>query len=115
MATSGTDQASIDEAMSKTVGNRYQSIALAGTVYTELTGHDLFASLDPAQRAELSGTFEKRHPITHNLGVVDRKYLIRAKSGELEGRDVRLEVSDVETAAEVVLAVVRSSHALLFP
>ncbi|MEZ6235284.1 MAG: hypothetical protein R3B68_13935 [Phycisphaerales bacterium] len=58
---------------------------------------------------------EKRHPITHNLGIVDRKYLERVRSREAEGRDVNLEANEVNAALDAVLALVGGVHRLLFP
>ena len=47
---------------------------------------------------KLKSAFEKRHPITHNLGVIDRKYMEHAKEISREGREVRLtnnEISEI--------------------
>ena len=52
--------------------------------------------------AALATVLEKRHPIAHNLGIVDRKYLLRAQSGELEGREIRIEESELRSAIDVI-------------
>jgi hypothetical protein len=38
----------------------------------------------------------KKHPITHNAGVADRKYISKIKSGESEGREVYDTAQEVE-------------------
>jgi hypothetical protein len=58
----------------------------------------------------LSRTFAKRHPITHNLGVVDRKYLERVESGKLHGREVRVSVAEVEAAIESTATVLTTVY-----
>ena len=61
-----------------------------------------FAGIEAGEILEEARTvFEKRHPITHNLGVIDRKYLERVRSGELEGREVRITPWEVEQAIEL--------------
>ena len=60
-------------------------------------------------------TFEKRHPITHNLGLVDRKYLRKVRSGELQGRDVRVTADDVSRATELTTRVLGNIYKQAFP
>ena len=55
-----------------------------------------------------------RHPITHNLGIVDRRYLQRVQSGELVGREVRVESPQVERAMELALGVLERAYNRLF-
>jgi hypothetical protein len=66
---------------------------------------------------ELVHTFEKRHPITHNLGVIDRKYLERMRSAEHEGREVMVtpdEITQVDNNGARVLESVSHLHGKLF-
>jgi len=101
----GSTREEVEEIMRKRIGNRYQSVELAGeTAFKELN-ISLFDSLTVEERDNLKFTFEKRHPITHNLGVVDRKYLERARLGELEGREVRVAAEEVANAIELCLRV----------
>jgi len=115
LVASGKDAASVEATMGKTVRNRYQSPTIAAECFKEITGLDLLSRLDVTQRDSMARTFAKRHPITHNLGVVDRKYLEQVQSAELEGRDVRLTESDVEESIALALDVIRSAHYQLFP
>ncbi|WP_319405704.1 hypothetical protein [uncultured Desulfosarcina sp.] len=54
--------------------------------------------------------FEKRHPITHNLGVVDKKYLERAQQFEREGREVRISKIEVAVLLEDIYSAISDIH-----
>lgn len=62
----------------------------------------------------LSSAFDKRRPITHNLGIIDRKYLERVRSAEDEGKEVLVSVDEVEAAIAVSLKVFGWVHSTLF-
>lgn len=115
LAGRGITPEQIDETLRKKVANRYQNVNFAVEVVRQELGAELFRDLTPDEVARLQGTFEKRHPITHNLGIVDRKYLEKAQSGELEGRDVRVTVSDVQGAIALACKALTSLHGQLFP
>jgi hypothetical protein len=63
---------------------------------------------------ELNIAFEKQHPITHNLGVVDRKYLERAQSGDHHGREVGITEAEVGSLLDQVLVALSTVHQRLF-
>ncbi len=107
--------AEIDVAMGKRIGNRFQNVKLAAEVSEREFGVQLFEGIDERKVRALSQAFEKRHPITHNLGVVDRKYLERARSGELEGREIRVTAEEIEMAIDTCLTVLSQLHSRLFP
>lgn len=100
----------VDETLRRHVRNSYQSVVSAATTFQAQVGLEFFADIEEARRATLASVFEKRHPITHNLGVVDRNYLRRAQSGELEGREVRVTTEEVREAVDIAEAVVRSAY-----
>ena len=106
----GSSAAEVDAIFRKRVKNRYQNVEFADATFRELTGRQLFASTDDGDRVELASVFAKRHPITHNLGMVDRRYLAKASSGELEGREVRVTPEEVEDAATKAFAVLRDAY-----
>lgn len=99
------------EAKLKKIGNAFQNVDRAGEMLRDILGIS-----DPPEVpwAELAASFAKRHPITHNLGVVDRKYLERAQSAEREGCEVRMTVAEVCKTLDHVLAAVSAVHRLLF-
>lgn len=105
----GDDPASIDSQMKK-IGNSFQS--------TERTKEQLSKLFDysPSQPDlwdRLSGCFEKRHPVTHNLGVVDKKYLERAQQAAREGREVRISESEVAALLEDIYSAISAIHQVL--
>lgn len=105
----------VNTTIAKKVRNRFQSYEGAAEMLNQLFGFDMTNVLDPAGAERLKHTLEKRHPITHNLGIVDRKYLEKVRTGEAEGRDVNLDEQEVLTALDTVLAVARGVHRDLFP
>jgi len=103
-----------EEILKKRVANKYQSITLAGDVAQQEFGVPLFSILSSDEYEALKLIFEKRHPITHNLGIVDRKYLEKVASGELEGRDVRVSVEEVSQTIELCLKVLNDFYPKVF-
>lgn len=102
----GDDPSTVDTKMNK-IGNSFQN--------TERTKEQLFKLLDcsPIQSdlwERLDGCFEKRHPVTHNLGVVDKKYLERAQQAEREGREVRISKKDVAVFLEDIYSAISDIH-----
>lgn len=114
LLSQGKTQDEIEEIISKHIRNRYQSIPSAGDTFRSYVGVDLFSGIDGSEVSELRRVFEGRHPITHNLGIVDRKYLERVQSGELPGRDLRISVPQVERAVEIASTVLSGAYRKLF-
>jgi hypothetical protein len=104
----------VDKLLDKRIRSQFQNPALASRLWLEHLGLSLFDDVPPNVVATMSRTFEKRHPITHNLGVVDRKYLERVESGELHGREIRVSVSEVEAAIDATSTVLTALYRRLF-
>jgi len=104
----------VDAIMTKKIRNRFQNYDGLVEMLDQLFGYDLASSLDSTRIERFKHTLEKRHPITHNLGIVDRKYLEKVRTGEAEGRDVSLDEQEVLAAIETVMALIRSVHSGLF-
>jgi hypothetical protein len=110
----GDSDADIDAVMKK-IGSRLQSVSNAVRIAPEFCdGASLFAA-GSADESKLNRVFQKRHPITHNLGVVDRKYIERVRSGEAEGTEVRVEKNEIRETAQVTYSVLSEFHSKLFP
>lgn len=95
------------EAEMRKVGNAFQSV-----VRTKEQLLRLFA-FEPAPDPlwdRLAAAFEKRHPITHNLGVIDRRYLEKAQRAEHEGREVRITDAEIGALLDDVSEAVRSIY-----
>jgi hypothetical protein len=111
--TKGDGNDAIDAAMKK-IGSRLQTVSNAVAIIPELcSGILLFASGSDAE-VKLDRVFQKRHPIAHNLGIIDRKYIDKVRSGEL-GTEVRVEKEEVLQTAQVLFSVLSEFHSKLFP
>lgn len=95
----------------KRLGNSFQNISRTNAQLRELLG--LEVALHP-ESDEMEASFEKRHPVAHNLGVVDRKYLERAQAAEREGREVRITISEIDTLLTQVREALESVHTAIF-
>jgi len=95
----------------KRVGSAFQNIPRTRETLFDLLG---ISSMQEVPWDKLHTSFEKRHPISHNLGVVDRKYVERAQSAEREGGEVRITAADVCSTLDGVLAAISAVHVRLF-
>lgn len=111
LLASGLGNAEVDARLKK-IGNTFQNIARTEEALRDQFG---LGTVPNAPWSALSAAFEKRHPITHNLGVVDRKYLDRAQAPDREGREVGVSAMEVTGTLDQVLAAVAAVHGQLFP
>lgn len=110
LASTGASEEAVEARLRK-LGNGYQNIARTKELIPDVLGIDVPPGVDWDR---LGGAFEKRHPITHNLGVVDRKYLERSQSHDRHGREVRITASEVQSLLDDVMAAVSATHAARF-
>ncbi|MBI3852620.1 MAG: hypothetical protein HY298_20375 [Verrucomicrobia bacterium] len=110
----GDSSDEIDAAMKK-IGSRLQSVSNAASIIPEFCGGISLFAAGSADEGKLDRVFQKRHPITHNLGVVDRKYIERVRSGEAEGKEVRVEKNEILETARITYSVLSEFHSKLFP
>lgn len=92
----------------KKIGNSFQSVERTKAQLIGLFGLDLGQE---KLWDSLSASFKKRHPVTHNLGVVDRKYLQRGQEAEREGHEVHLAASEIHGLLMQVQEAVALIHA----
>jgi hypothetical protein len=104
----------IDNIFKKKIGNKFQNLEIASRLVKEFADVDLFQEIDSTKYNFLNETFQKRHPITHNLGIVDKKFLEQVMSGGLEGRDIRVTEAEIKEAIELSIIVLTSLHQRLF-
>ncbi len=114
LADTGKTSDEIRDILERRVRNKLQNVRLSQETVLELLGVDLFETVLPERIESLLLIFEKRHPITHNLGVVDKKYLERLRSAEREGREVLVNADEVNEALGIVGDVVTRLHKRLF-
>lgn len=111
----GTDAEDVQGILDKKIRNGYQSIRRTNDLFKQYAGFDPFEHAEDADLEFLTAAFEKRHPITHNLGVIDRKYLQRASTGEIEGREIKLALEEVKQAARLSMEMVSWAYKKAFP
>jgi len=94
--------------------NAFQNLKRSAEIFEQELGIALLGCLSEEESLQLSCAFDKRHPITHNLGVIDRKYMERARSAEDEGKEVLVSVDEVSTAITTSMKVFGWVHSSLF-
>lgn len=114
MTIRGMGAEEVDRHM-KQRGNGLQSVDRANRFFYSQLGVQDFAGVTSDELDHLRETFEKRHPITHNLGVVDRKYLERARSAEEEGKEVMVSEEEIASALTISLNLFRRLYGALLP
>lgn len=111
LAQRGVPKEYIDTAMNR-IGNAFQNVQ---RTREQLAEHFQVRLDDLPLWERLTRAFEKRHPIAHNLGVVDRKYLERVRQAEREGRELRIAEDEVGQLLADVLGAVELIHRTLLP
>lgn len=112
ISTVGEDSA---EKRLERLRNAFQNPRRAAEILRHELGVDFAEIMGHESQELLARTFQKRHPITHNLGVVDRKYLEqRGEMGDL-GREVPLTAREVEEAVDLTERVLAEIYKSLFP
>ncbi len=82
----------------KKLGSGLQNVDVANRFFFEEFGIQGFGGAAVTDIEVLREVFAKRHPITHNLGVVDRKYLERARSFEQEAKEITVSEEEITTS-----------------
>jgi hypothetical protein len=93
------------EAKMRQFGNAFQSVKRTKEAFEGAFGVDPFCQCSDDEKNRLEATFEKRHPIVHNLGIVDWKYLSRVQSAETEGREVIVNELELLDAIQVSIGI----------
>lgn len=114
LAEKGISKEEIEKIFKKKIRNNFQNVSITPKITKEIIGICVFEGTDEKDIDLLNEIFLKRHPITHNLGIVDRKYLEKVRSGELEGRDVRVTEEEVEQAIKIAFDSMANFHHALF-
>lgn len=110
-ATLGAEDA---EEKLRRVRNAFQNPERAAEILRDELDVDLFGSIGRESGNAVSKTFQKRHAITHNLGVVDRKYLEHGSATGGLGREVPLAAEEVGKTVDLVGRVLAGIYKGLF-
>lgn len=114
LRSSGEAEDSIHKILTGKIRNGFQNPSRAQEIVLERMGHKLFDNVLPENLEKLFATFEKRNPITHNLGMIDRKYLEKAYEAEREGREVSVSSEEIERAIGMCWTALEHLHARIF-
>ena len=71
--------------------------------------YDVFSIIPEEERQFLEEQFLKRHVLTHNLGLVDEKYLEKANHYLRQGTELEILPNDVSHALKIVATIVENS------
>lgn len=97
----------------KRIKTNFQRLSGAEEFFIKDLDIEIFAPLSSNEREFLEELFLKRHVITHNLGLVDKKYLEKANSMESMGRELDILRPDIQKGLEFVEKVIREDVKLL--
>jgi hypothetical protein len=111
----GKTEEEVHSIITKKVRTNFQNIDRAIKTVKDQMQLILFEDNAPEEVEKLSATFEKRHPITHNLGVVDRKYLEKALAAEKEGREISVQQQEILEAIDISIKALSDLHEKIFP
>jgi hypothetical protein len=91
----------------------FQRLESAEALFSEDLGFALFAECDQNDKTFLQEQFLKRHVLTHNLGLVDKKYIEKAQRYERQGTGLDIKPIDVSRALEIVVGIVTTASKCL--
>ncbi len=94
------------ESKIKKIRNTFQRIEGAEQLFKGDLGIDLYSALKPQDKSFLEEQFLKRHVLTHNLGLVDKKYQEKAKTYERQGAELEISEGDVKKTLSLVTEIV---------
>ena len=94
------------EAKIKKVGTTFQRLEGAETLLSKDLAFELFAECNEKDKSFLQDQFLKRHVLTHNLGLIDKKYIQKAQAYEKQGAELHIKPEDVSKALEIAVGIV---------
>ncbi|MCK5603004.1 hypothetical protein KAR91_14065 [Candidatus Pacearchaeota archaeon] len=100
----------IDDLISNRIRNSFQNVDNASKSFLAHCDINIYEGIDEGAINDARDIFQKRHPITHNLGVVDRKYIERVQTGELEGREIYVTVEEIHRIIDFSSQVFRNIY-----
>lgn len=97
------------ESKIKKIRNTFQRIEGAERLFTNDLGINLYSHINPQDKRFLEEQFLKRHVLTHNLGLIDKKYQEKAKTYERQGAELEIKQEDVHKALQIVMDILNNA------
>lgn len=95
---------------------RFQGLSGARRRVNEVFGFDFADGLTPVEWDYICRTFQKRHVLSHKMGVIDEDYVQKANDpGAVVGRKVRVTYEEVTSSIVIVEALGRRLFAGVMP
>lgn len=98
----------------KKLGNAFQNLRRTHEILLKDFQIDILEAVSHEEFSSLALMIEKRHPITHNLGVIDKNYLQRVRTFEDEGKEVLVAEAEIDSALDSVMKLSGFVHGKLF-
>lgn len=87
----------------------FQRLDGAQKLFLDDLKYDLFSKTSEEDRLFIEEQFLKRHVLTHNLGLVDEKYLEKAHNYLKQGSELEILPNDVSRTLDIVATVLRET------
>lgn len=84
----------------------FQRLEGAADFFNKDFAIDIFTFINKTERVFLENLFLKRHVITHNLGLVDSKYLSKAQAWQKQGSEIDFSKDEISRALDVVIEII---------
>jgi len=97
----------------KGIGTNFQRISAAESHFSKNLKFYLYDGISKKDMDFLQEEFLKRHVITHNMGLIDKKYLERAKSYKREGSELEINAEDVLKALKIVQKIIFNAEKII--
>jgi hypothetical protein len=91
------------------LGPAFQNVSRAERIFHNELNWELFGETPETDRRHLEVQIAKRHPLTHRLGMVDRRFLNQVPSEQRVGEEVAIDAAEIRRLLEIVQAVLLRS------
>jgi len=87
----------------------FQRLDGAQKLFSVDLNFNIFSGIFEDDKVFLEEQFLKRHVLTHNLGLVDEKYLEKAHDYMKQGSELEISPNDASRALEIVSTIIRTT------
>jgi len=109
-----SNETEIQTILQKQIRNAFQNPDRAKNLIIKYLGVDLFDNMPEESVEKIRSIFEKRHLITHNLGVIDKKYLKQVMAYGEEGKEIRVTKQEVHSTIDLCYTILSTLYNRVF-